>query len=120
MTNDPHRLLPLSEPVFQILISLAARDLHGYAIMREVEKRTDGRVTLSTSTLYGALQRIMRDDLVERSEAPVDADSGDERRRYYRVTDFGREVVAAEARRIDELATLLRERDLLRDRGTRA
>jgi len=120
MSNTPQRLLPLSEPVFQILISLASRDLHGYAIMREVEKRTDGRVTLSTSTLYGALQRMMRDDLVARAEAPADADSDDERRRYYCVTDFGHEVVTAEARRIDELATLLRARDLIGDLGTRS
>ena len=119
MNNEPERLLPLSEPVFQILISLAARDLHGYAIMREVEERTAGRLTLSTSTLYGALQRMMRDDLVARAEAPADADSDDERRRYYRVTDFGREVVTVEARRIDELATLLRDRDLIGDPGGR-
>lgn len=119
MSRRPEQLLPLSEPVFQILISLAARDLHGYAIMREVEDRTGGRVSLSTSTLYGALQRMMRDELVERAETPADTDSDDDRRRYYRVTDFGHEVVAAEAARIDELATLLRERDLIVDRGGR-
>ncbi len=105
--------LPLSEPVFQILISLAARDLHGYAIMREVEERTDRRVTLSSSTLYGALQRMMRDSLVARTAERPDPVSDDERRRYYRITDFGRTVAEAEAGRISELAHLLRERNLL-------
>jgi hypothetical protein len=62
---------------------------------------------------------MMRDDLVERAAAPADADSEDERRRYYRVTDFGREVVAGEATRIDELAALLRARDLIGDGGGR-
>lgn len=105
--------LPLSEPVFQILISLAARDLHGYAIMREVEGRTGGRVALSTSTLYGALQRMMRDDLVARSEERPDAESDDERRRYYRITDFGRAVAEAEAERVSELVQVLREHGLV-------
>ena len=113
--NTPESRLPLSEPVFQILISLAARDLHGYAIMREVEARTGARVSLSTSTLYGALQRMMRDGLVERSEAAPEPDD-DERRRYYRITEFGRAVTEAEATRIGELAHLLRELDLLAQR----
>lgn len=111
--DGPESRLPLSEPVLQILISLAARDLHGYAIMREVEERSGGRVTLSTSTLYGALQRMMRDSLVERSAERPDPASDDQRRRYYRITDFGRAVAEAEAGRISELAHLLRERDLL-------
>lgn len=112
-TDTPRSRLPLSEPVFQILISLAAHDLHGYAIMLEVEGRTGGRVTLSTSTLYGALQRMMRDDLVARSAERPAAESDDERRRYYRITDFGRAVAEAEAERVSELVQVLREHGLV-------
>lgn len=110
---EPDSLLPLSEPVFQILISLAAGDRHGYAIMRDVEERTTGALMLSTSTLYGALQRMQRDGLVERSAERPAPEADDERRRYWRLTDFGREVAGAEAARIRRLAEMLGGRDFL-------
>lgn len=110
---EPEALLPLSEPVFQILISLAGQDLHGYAIMRDVEERTGGALLLSTSTLYGALQRMRRDGLVQRSDGRQNAPADDDRRRYWRITPFGGTVADAEARRIEKLARMVRGRNFL-------
>jgi len=106
----PDQLLPLSIPVFQVLISLAERDLHGYRIIGDIRERTDGEVVLSTSTLYGAIQRMMRDGLVEQSDVRPAPELDDQRRRYYRITPFGREVAALEARRIERLARMVRGR----------
>ena len=111
--SDLHRrqtqdLLPLSIPVFQILLSLNERDLHGYGIIGDIRTRTEEEVVLSTSTLYGAVKRMMRDGLIEQSELRPDPALDDERRRYYRITDFGREVAEWEARRIELLADMVR------------
>jgi DNA-binding PadR family transcriptional regulator len=102
-------MIPLSTPVFQVLISLNERDLHGYGIIQDIAGRTDGDVVLSTSTLYGAIQRMMRDGLVQQSEIRPDPQLEDERRRYYRITDFGREVARGEARRIEKLAEMIKK-----------
>ena len=104
----PESLLPLSVPVFQILLSLAEADKHGYGIIGNVRARSRDEVVLSTSTLYGAIKRMMRDGLVERSNMRPDPALDDERRRYYRITDFGREVAASEAQRISRLAEMVR------------
>ncbi len=105
--------LPLSTPVFHVLLSLTERELHGYGIIQDIERRTDGEVKLSTSTLYGAIKRMMRDGLVERSDERPDPAVDDERRRYYRITEFGRDVARYEARRIERLATVVRNSRLL-------
>ena len=110
-------LLPLSEPVFQILISLAAHDLHGYGVIRDIEQRTGRALVLSASTLYGAVKRMMRDQLLERSNERPAPELDDERRRYYRITDFGREVAAAESERIQRLAGMVRDTDFLAKRS---
>lgn len=99
-------LLPLPPAVFQILVALADQDRHGYAIMQDVAARTDGRMKLSPGTLYGSIKRMLDDGLiVEVDERPDPADD-DERRRYYRLTRYGREVAQAET---DRLTTLLRQ-----------
>ena len=117
MTSSEHRsaedLLPLSIQVFHILLSLRERDMHGYAIIGDIRHRTQGEVVLSTSTLYGAIQRMMRDGLVERSDVRPDPELDDERRRYYRITEFGRGVMDAEARRIERLAEMIRRQRIL-------
>ena len=99
---------PLSLPpaVFQILVALADQDRHGYAIMQDVAARTDGRVKLSPGTLYGSIKRMLEDGLIVELDERPDPDEDDERRRYYRLTRFGREVAQAEA---DRLTTLLRQ-----------
>ena len=104
----------LSPAMFHVLLALAGDDLHGYAILKEVELRTSGKVRLSTGTLYGIIKRLVNDGLIsERRSKPADA-SEDERRRYYRLTALGRETAAAEARRMDEVLAVARSKNLLR------
>ena len=104
---NPDALLPLSTPVLQVLLTLSERDLHGYGIIGDVAERTGGDVHLSTSTLYGAIKRMMRDDLVEESGFQGEPGEDDQRRRYYRITDLGRSVLQAEAHRIQRLAEMV-------------
>ena len=112
-TPAPESNLPLTPAMFHVLLALAGDDLHGYAILKEVELRTAGEVKLSTGTLYGIIKRLLNDGLiVERRERPAAHD--DERRRYYRLTPQGREVAAAEAERMDELLSIARARNLLK------
>ncbi|MEP6961277.1 MAG: helix-turn-helix transcriptional regulator [Acidobacteriota bacterium] len=92
---------PLSPQVFHILVSLAARDQHGYAIMQDVAARSHGSVRLSPGTLYGCIKRMLEEGWIvelRESERPEDAD--DERRRYYRLTAAGRKAAKAEAARM--------------------
>ncbi len=91
----PEELLPLSPQVFQILVALAAADQHGYAIMQDVAARSGGKIRLSPGTLYGCIHRILEQGLVIELDA-----QGDERRRFYRLTPFGRKVAKAEAARL--------------------
>ena len=107
----PESLIPLSVPVFHILISLSENDLHGYGIIGDIRRRTGGEVELSTSTLYGAIKRMMRDRLVEKSVVRPDPELDDDRRQYYRITDFGRAVAEREAQRIRRLADLVEGRE---------
>ena len=101
-------LLPVAPAVFHILMALADEDRHGYGIIQEVLLRTSGDVRLSPGTLYRSIQRMLDDDLiVEVSERPA-PELDDERRRYYRITPFGRAVARAEANRLHELVRLAR------------
>jgi DNA-binding PadR family transcriptional regulator len=105
---------PLTPAMFHVLLALAGDDLHGYAILKEVEMRTGGKVRLSTGTLYGIIKRLLGDGLiVELRSRPADA-VDDERRRYYRLTPQGRQVAAAEAERMDEILSVARSRNLLK------
>jgi DNA-binding PadR family transcriptional regulator len=114
LQNTPETHEPLTPAMFHVLLALAGDDLHGYAILKEVELRTSGKVKLSTGTLYGIIKRLLADGLiVERRARPAEAHD-DERRRYYRLTPQGREVAAAEAERMDEVLSIARARNLLR------
>lgn len=99
---DPelHDHLPLTPVAFEILLALAGEERHGYAIMRSVEDRTGGRLSLHPGTLYRALGRLADAEWIEELEERPDTDRDDERRRYYRITELGREVARAEARRL--------------------
>jgi DNA-binding PadR family transcriptional regulator len=109
---------PLTPAMFHVLLALAGDDLHGYAILKEVELRTSGKVKLSTGTLYGIIKRLLADGLiVERRSRPAEA-GDDERRRYYRMTEKGRGVAAAEAERMDEVLSIARARNLLKKTRT--
>ena len=108
MTPEPDSLLPLPPAVFHILMALADEDRHGYGIIQEVQSRTNGEVRLSPGTLYRSIQRMLEDDvIVEINERPA-PELDDERRRYYRITAFGRAVARAEANRLHDLVRLAR------------
>jgi DNA-binding PadR family transcriptional regulator len=100
------KLLPLPQAVFQILVALADQDRHGYAIMQDVAVRTDGALKLSPGTLYGSIKRMLEDGLIVEVDARPSRTEDDERRRYYRITQFGRGLAQAEA---DRLTVLLRQ-----------
>jgi DNA-binding PadR family transcriptional regulator len=107
---DVEVLLPLAPAFLHILIALGDGERHGYSIMQEVAERTGGRVRMSPGTLYGSIKRMVADGLIEElthlraARSSPRPGSADERRRYYRITKFGRRVAAAEA---DRLASLL-------------
>jgi len=111
--RDPGSVLPLTAAVFHILLALAGGECHGYGIMQEVERLTKGQLRLGPGTLYRSIQRMLVDGLIEESKTGADSDSDDERRRNYRLTDFGRDVARAESLRLEILVESARERNLL-------
>ena len=112
MNKDIDKELPLSAAVFHILLSLADQERHGYGIMQEVKERTNGRVHMGPGTLYGAIKRMLKKELIEEvlhePESPEE-----EKRRYYRLTRFGGLVLRAEAIRLEELVRQARIKELL-------
>ncbi|MEZ4865583.1 MAG: PadR family transcriptional regulator [Caldilineaceae bacterium] len=112
-TSSPGDQLPLSPAVFHILLALADEERHGYGIMQEVERRTHGQVQLGPGTLYGAIKRLLANGLIAEVDERPDPELDDERRRYYRLTDFGVGVLSAEAARLDELVRQARAKQLL-------
>lgn len=107
-TSSPEELLPLTPAVFHILLALADRERHGYAIMAEVAETTDGQIKLGPGTLYGTIKRLLASQLIEESGERPDAELDDERRRYYRLTDFGRQVLQAEVQRFSRMIKVAR------------
>ena len=107
-TPSPERYLPLKPPWFHVLLSLAEQEQHGYGIMQEVLQRTDGKVRLWPATLYGTLKRLIDEELIEESEERPAPGLDDARRRYYRLTGFGRRVLAAESERLEDLVRVIR------------
>ncbi len=112
-TDEVREHLPLSPAVFHVLMCLAEGHKHGYGIIKEVEAKTDGRVALSTGTLYGIIKRLLRDGWIEEHLERPRRVLDDPRRRYYRLTPLGRSVAAAEAERLEQLVSLARRSDLL-------
>jgi DNA-binding PadR family transcriptional regulator len=102
----PVDLLPLAPAVFHILLSLGEGERHGYALKREIAKRTDGALRLGPGVLYGSIAKMLDQGLIEESEDRPDPHLDDERRRYYRLTPFGRKVAQAETARLRELVKL--------------
>jgi len=93
-------LLPLTPPVFHILLALAGEERHGYGIMQDVARQTNDALQLGPGTLYGCLKRMLAAGLVEESDERPDLELDDQRRRYYRMTALGRSTVRAEASRL--------------------
>jgi DNA-binding PadR family transcriptional regulator len=111
--SEPEEFLPLTPSVFHILLALADGERHGYGIIKEVEARTEGRVRLGPGTLYGSIKRMLEEGLIEESDERPDSELDDERRRYYRLTGFGRRVATAEAERLSGLVASARAKRLL-------
>lgn len=110
--EDVDALLPLPPVTFHILMALADGDRHGYAIIQDVEARTDGDLRLGAGTLYRSIHRMLEQGvIVESGRRPARA-LDDERRRYYRLTPFGTAVARAETRRLTQLVRLARARGL--------
>src|SRR3989442_832086 len=110
----PDSLLPLPVAVFHILIALADRDRHGYSIMQDVSARTEGKVQLSAGTLYSSIRRMLEQGLIEELKDSPDPTSTDERRRYYRLTRFGKRVAAVQVERLTGLVRQARATRLVR------
>lgn len=111
-TPDPEELLPLPHLPLHVLLALSAEEsMHGWAIIKRVEEMTDGRTCPSTGSLYLAMGRLKERGLLEEIAAP-DADA-DARRKYYRITPFGRRVIEAESRRLAGLVEMARASRLL-------
>jgi DNA-binding PadR family transcriptional regulator len=100
MAPNPPTDGPLTPAEFQVLVALADGEKHGYAIRKEVARRTNEQVMLRVATLYTVIKRLLADALIEESSARPEAALDDERRRYYRLTDRGRAVAVAEAHRL--------------------
>lgn len=108
----PQDLLPLTPPVFHILLALTDGERHGYGIMQDVARQTGDALQLGPGTLYGCLKRMLAARLVEESGERPDPALDDERRRYYRMTDLGRQAVRAEAQRLAAAVSAARSKRL--------
>src|SRR5215216_1248935 len=111
-TDDDVGDNPLTPVEFHILLSLADADRHGYAILQDVTERTGGHIRLRTGTLYTVIKRMLDGKWLEETEPRTRSDD-DERRRYYRLTPLGRQIVRAEARRLQALVAMAQEKRLL-------
>jgi DNA-binding PadR family transcriptional regulator len=108
------KLDPLPSAAFQILLSLAGEDLHGYGIMRQVAVQTDGRMRLGPGTLYSSIQTLLQGKFIEEVGLREDVKLGQERRRYYRLTSAGRKLARTEADRLAGFLRVARAKKILR------
>jgi DNA-binding PadR family transcriptional regulator len=109
---------PLTPPMFHVLLALADGDKHGYAILKEVSEQTNGEVQLRTGTLYGIIKRCLENGFIKEVRKPA-LKNDDPRRRYYHLTDSGREIAIAEAKRLQKLLTRARTKQLIPLRETK-
>ena len=117
-SEQPEDLLPLTPAVLNILLALAGGERHGYGIMREVREGTDGMIRLGPGTLYTAIKRLLEGGLIEESGERPDTEMDDQRRRYYRLTDFGQRVITAEVERLEEVVRKARTQGISHRPGT--
>ena len=110
--TDATEPAPMKPDLFQILLALEDEERHGYAILKEVERNTNGQVRLEPSPLYRRLKRLLDAGVVQEADQRPVPELDDERRRYYRLTDYGRQLVTAEAQRLVKLAASERIKNL--------
>lgn len=108
--TDPAAFLPLHKNRFHILLSLVGCEQHGYGIMQDVLQQTDGAVRLWPATLYGSIRRLIEEGLIEESDERPAPELDDARRRYYRLTSLGRNVIEMECLRLEELLRAARKK----------
>lgn len=113
MTKNPNAYQPLTAAVFHILLALVDGEKHGYAIMKDVEAQTSGQMKMGPGTLYGSLKRMQAAGLIEESGDRPDPEMDDERRRYYRLTGMGQNVIKSESQRLAELVQVARQKHVL-------
>lgn len=107
---------PLTPTVFHIMLALADGEKHGYSIMKDVEKQTEGRMKLGPGTLYGSIKRMLAAGLIEESDERPDPALDDERRRYYRLSDLGNRSLAEESKRLEHAVAVARQKQILASR----
>src|SRR2546428_13005962 len=112
--HDPEKSVPLTPAVFHILLSLADGRRNGYSIMRDISAHTKGKLRLGPATLYRSIKHLVEDGLIEESDVRPDPSLDDERRHYYRLTEFGRRVIVAEVQRLEDALVVARTRRGLR------
>jgi DNA-binding PadR family transcriptional regulator len=112
--SDPRSFLPLTPLAFHVLMALADAGRHGYAIIQEVDARTDGLIRLRSGTLYTLLQRLLGEGLIVESSDRPRSEEDDERRRYYALTTLGRDVLAADARRMENAVAEARRKRVIK------
>lgn len=115
---DPLPFLPVPLATFHILLAVAEEGRHGYAIIQDVESRTDGAIRLSPGTLYRSIQRMLEDGLIEEMRERPAPELDDERRRYYRITRLGGAVARAEAQRLSDLVGFARAAGLAPEKSS--
>jgi DNA-binding PadR family transcriptional regulator len=115
--SEPAGRVAITPAVFQIMVALADGELHGYGIMQDVDRVTNGESKLGPGTLYRSIQRMLVDGLIEELDIARDGEADGDRRRYYRLTDRGRAVATAEAKRLALLVDAARERALIPKRS---
>lgn len=106
--EQPARFPPLSRTAMHVLIAIGPEERHGYAIMREVARITEGATRLGPGAIYTTIKRLLDDGLIEECDGRPDPELDDQRRRYYRLTSMGRAVAAAEVRRLETLVRAAR------------
>ncbi len=111
--TNPEDLLPLTPAVFNILLALADSEKHGYAIMLEVEENTHGQITMGPGTLYGSIKRMLKANLIEECDERPDLNMDDQRRKYYRLSGLGHQVLRLEAERLASQVQVARAKNLL-------
>ena len=113
ITNE-EKSITLTPTIFHILVVLSGGERHGYAILREVREISEGKSSLGPTTLYRSIRTMLDGELIEESdERPDDPASNDERRRYYRLTDFGAKVLSNEVERLESLVKIARQKNVL-------
>jgi DNA-binding PadR family transcriptional regulator len=112
-TDKPEGMLPLSPAVFHILLALADGERHGYSIMQEIAEQTGGTLRIGPTTLYRSIKNMLESNLIAEVDERPDPALDDERRRYYRITLFGKLVASAEARRLEQVLSIARNKALL-------